>query len=284
MRTTRRELLGALAASSAMTAAQSPSKATRYVRFRHRNAIAHGILEGDTIQPIAGYIFGKHQPAGVVRKLSEVKLLAPVAPPKIFAVGLNYRSHLGNRTPPVNAEIFYKPITSLQDPDGPIVIPKNATDVHYEGELVVVMGKRLKNGSVEEARGAIFGVSCGNDVSERDWQNGPKKDLQWWRAKGADTFAPLGPVIATGLDYGKLLLQTRLNGKVVQKQLTSDLLFDCPTIVSWISQHVTLTPGDLIYTGTPGSTSRMNPGDVVEIDIEGIGVLRNSVVAASGAS
>ncbi len=257
-----------------MTAAQSPSKATRYVRFRHRNAIAHGILEGETIQPIAGYIFGKHQPAGVARKLSEVKLLAPVAPPKIFAVGLNYRSHLGNRTPPVNAEIFYKPITSLQDPDGPIVIPKNATDVHYEGELVVVMGKRLKNGSVEEARGAIFGVSCGNDVSERDWQRG---DLQWYRAKGSDTFAPLGPSIATGLDVTKSRLTLRLNGEVKQSQLISDLLFDCPAIVSFASRHVTLEPGDVIYTGTPGATSAMTPGDIVEVEIEGIGVLRNKV-------
>jgi 2-keto-4-pentenoate hydratase/2-oxohepta-3-ene-1,7-dioic acid hydratase in catechol pathway len=126
----------------------------------------------------------------------------------------------------------------------------------------------------------IFGVTCGNDVSERDWQGGPQKDLQWWRAKGADTFGPLGPCIVTGLDYGKLLLQTRLNGEVVQKQVTSDLLFDPAHIVSYISNYVTLTPGDVIYTGTPGATRKMKPGDVVEVDIEGIGVLRNQIAAA----
>jgi 2-keto-4-pentenoate hydratase/2-oxohepta-3-ene-1,7-dioic acid hydratase in catechol pathway len=123
----------------------------------------------------------------------------------------------------------------------------------------------------------VFGVTCGNDVSERDWQSGAAKDLQWWRAKGADTFAPLGPCVVTGLDYGNLLLTTRVNGQVVQQQYTSDLLFDIPTVVSFISQFVTLEPGDLIYTGTPGSTSKLNPGDVVEVEIEGIGVLRNPV-------
>jgi 2-keto-4-pentenoate hydratase/2-oxohepta-3-ene-1,7-dioic acid hydratase in catechol pathway len=117
-------------------------------------------------------------------------------------------------------------------------------------------------------------------VSERDWQNGPQKDLQWWRAKGADTFGPMGPAIVTGLNYGNVLLQTRLNGKVVQKQVTSDLLFDCHKIVSFVSQYVALTPGDLIYTGTPGTTQKMNPGDVVEVEIDGVGILRNRVSAA----
>ena len=111
------------------------------------------------------------------------------------------------------------------------MIPRDATDLHYEGELVIVIGKRARNVSREEARDAIFGVTCGNDVSERNWQHGPGKDLQWWRAKGCDTFAPLGPAIVTGIDYGNLLLQTRLNGEVVQKQYTSDLIFDCPAIV-----------------------------------------------------
>ena len=106
---------------------------------------------------------------------------------------------------------------------------------------------------------------------------GENKDLQWWRAKGCDTFAPLGPAIVTGLDYGNLLLQTRLNGEVVQKQYTSDMIFDCPSIVSWISGWVTLLPGDAVYTGTPGGTRKMSPGDVVEVEIEGVGILRNQV-------
>jgi 2-keto-4-pentenoate hydratase/2-oxohepta-3-ene-1,7-dioic acid hydratase in catechol pathway len=146
--------------------------------------------------------------------------------------------------------------------------------------LVIVIGRQLKNALLEDARSAIFGVTCGNDISEREWQNGPHKDLQWWRAKGSDTFGPLGPCIATGLDYGNLLLTTRLNGEVVQQESTADLLFDCTTVVSHISHWVTLEPGDIIYTGTPGATRKMNPGDVVEVEIEGIGVLRNPVVAA----
>ena len=249
---------------------------TKFIRYRYSSGVAYGILDGDTIRELRGNLF-HHAETGVERRLAEVTILHPCTPGKILAVGLNYKSHLGNRSQPAHPEMFYKPVTALQDPDGEIVLPRDSTDVHYEGELVVVIGKQVKNASRDEARAAIFGVTCGNDVSERQWQNGPTKDLQWWRAKGSDTFAPLGPAIATGIDYGKLLLQTRLNGEVVQKQFTSDLIFDCPTIVSHVSNWVTLLPGDLIYTGTPGSTRKMQPGDVVEVEIEGIGLLRNRV-------
>ncbi len=143
---------------------------------------------------------------------------------------------------------------------------------------MAVIGKQVKNASRDQARDAIFGVTCGNDVSDRNWQNGERKDLQWWRAKGSDTFAPLGPAVVFGLDYGNLLLQTRMNGEAIQKQYTSDLIFDCPSVVSWVSAWVTLMPGDLIFTGTPGSTRKMSPGDVIEVEIEGIGILRNPVV------
>ena len=252
---------------------------TRYVRYRSGSSSSYGILDGDTVREIRGDLFGGHAETGVARKLSAVELLWPCQPGKILAVGLNYRSHLGNRPQPAHPEMFYKPVSALQRHEGPIVLPRDSTDVHYEGELVVVIGREVKNASPEEARSAILGVTCGNDVSERNWQNGEKKDLQWWRAKGSDTFAPLGPAIATGIDYGGLLLQTRLNGEVVQKQYTSDLIFDCPAIVSWVSGWVTLMPGDIIYTGTPGSTRRLSPGDVVEVEIEGVGVLRNAVAA-----
>jgi 2-keto-4-pentenoate hydratase/2-oxohepta-3-ene-1,7-dioic acid hydratase in catechol pathway len=251
---------------------------TKYIRYRSAAGVSYGILDADTVREIHGGLFGSRAETGVTHKLSGVKLLAPCQPGKIMGVGLNYRSHLGNRPQPSHPEMFYKPVSALQDPDEPIVIPTGATDAHYEGELVVVMGKPVKNASPEEARAAIFGVTCGNDVSERNWQAGEKKDLQWWRAKGSDTFAPLGPAIAAGIDCGNLLLQTRLNGEVVQRQYTSDLIFDCPSIVSWVSGWVTLMPGDIIYTGTPGSTRKLSPGDVVEVEIEGIGVLRNPVV------
>ena len=249
----------------------------KLVRFQHGQTTSYGVVEGDSVQPIQGDLFGSQQPSGAALPLSEVKLLFPVKPPKIFAVGLNYKSHLGGRPAPAQPEIFYKPITALQNPGDPIITPPQSQNMHFEGEMVAVIGKRASRVSVGEAGAAVLGVTCGNDVSERDWQGGPAKDLQWWRAKGADTFAPLGPWIVTGIDYSNRLLTTRVNGNVVQQQYTSDLLFDVPAVVSFISQWVTLEPGDLIFTGTPGSTSKLNPGDIVEVEIEGIGLLRNPV-------
>jgi 2-keto-4-pentenoate hydratase/2-oxohepta-3-ene-1,7-dioic acid hydratase in catechol pathway len=253
---------------------------TTFARFRHADGISWGLVEGDRISQLAGSLLDPPKPTGKTWEKSEIQLLAPAEPPKILAVGLNYKSHLGDRKAPETPEIFYKPVSSLQDPDGPIVIPSDAEDVHFEGELVAVIGKRLRHASREEAEAAIFGVTCGNDVSDRNWQRGPGKDVQWWRAKGCDTFAALGPVIVTGLNYGDLLLQTRLNGEVLQKQRTSDLLHSVPDVLRFISRYVTIVPGDIVYTGTPGNTRRMKPGDVVEVEIEGIGILRNPVVAA----
>jgi len=272
MRITRRELF-VLPAAGALAAAPS---LVRYVRFLRGRTAAYGMLDGETIRELRGSPFAGPQPTGAVHKLSEVKLLYPCQPGKILAMALNYRSHLGDRQPPSQPELFWKPVSALQNPGDPIVIPPEARNVHYEGELVLVIGRRVRNATLDEARQAIFGVTCGNDVSERDWQKG---DIQWWRAKGADTFAPVGPAIATGLDYGRLRLRTRLNGEVVQEQSTSDLLFGGPAIVRFASRYVTLDPGDLIFTGTPGRTRAMKPGDVVEVEIEGIGVLRNPVVA-----
>jgi len=256
---------------------QKDEALTKYVRYQKDSTVAYGILDGAqggaTIREISGGLFGAREETGARHPVSAVKLLYPCEPSKILAVGRNYKSHLGDRQAPERPEIFYKPVSALQNPGDPIVIPREAANVHFEGELAIVIGER----------GSIFGVTCGNDVSERDWQNGPHKDLQWWRAKGADTFAPLGPAVVTGLDYGNLMIETRLNGKVVQRQSTADLTFDCPAIVSWVSRWVTLLPGDAIYTGTPGSTLAMRPGDVVEVEIEGIGVLRNPV-AIQGSS
>ena len=250
---------------------------TRFVRYRTGGGSAYGIVDGDAVRELRDGLLGSHTASGVTHTLADLKLLCPCEPSKVVAVGRNYRSHLGNRTHPQNPEIFYKPLSSLQDPDGPIVIPPDATDVHYEGELVLVVGKRVKEVSRENALDAIFGVTCGNDVTDRNWQYGERKDVQWWRAKGSDTFAPTGPMIVTGLDPDDLLLQTRLNGEVVQKERTADFIFDCATMVSWISRWVTLMPGDLIFTGTPGATRKLAPGDVVEVEIEGIGTLRNPV-------
>ncbi|HEY1757344.1 MAG TPA: fumarylacetoacetate hydrolase family protein [Bryobacteraceae bacterium] len=256
---------------------------TRFVRYRAGAHTAYGILEDGVVTEVEGTLF-EHKLTSVRRKLSEVTLLYPGTPGKILAVGRNYTSHFGTRPQPTHPEIFYKPISCLQHPDGPVVIPPDSTDLHHEAELVLVIGKRVRHASRAEAEAAIFGVTCGNDISDRawqGWQGSPAKDLQWWRAKGCDTFGPLGPVVVTGADYGNLRVQCRLNGEVVQDQSTADLIFDCATVVSFISRYLTLEQGDLIFTGTPGETRPMKPGDVVEVEIENIGVLRNPMVAES---
>lgn len=253
---------------------------THYVRFEKGGATSYGILDGDSIQPIEGDLFGNRAPNGDPVPLGDVKLRYPCEPSKVLCVGLNYKSHIGERATPKVPEIFYKPPTALLDPEGEIKIPAGAKDVHYEAEFVIVIGKEAKSVSVDDAPDHIFGYTCGNDVSDRNWQNGTKgdkKDVQWWRAKGADTFGPLGPSIATSIDYDKARIQLRLNGEVKQTQLVSDLLFGPAQIVSHVSHYVTLTPGDVIYTGTPGSTSPMKAGDVVEVEVDGIGTLKNTV-------
>ncbi len=251
--------------------------ATYYVRFQTAAGKAYGELRGERVLEMEGGLFGARGLTGVEHALTGVKLLPPCKPTKIIGVGLNYRSHLGGRRLPETPELFFMPPSALIAAGESIMIPRGATDVHFEGELVIVIGKRVKAVSREVAGDAIFGVTCGNDVSDRGWQRGEQKDLQWWRAKGCDTFAPMGPAIVTGLDYGNLMLETRVNGERAQYGSTSDLVHDCAAVVSWASQWITLEPGDAIYTGTPGNTCALKPGDVVEVEIEGVGVLRNPV-------
>ena len=249
------------------------------MRYRKDAGVHYGILEGDRLHQLEGSPLETRRTTGTIHRLSEVRTLVPCEPRQILAVGRNYRSHLKGRAEPSRPEIFYKPFNSLQDPGSPIVIPAEADEVHLEGELVVVIGRTARNVSLEQAESFIFALTCGNDVSARGWQRGPNQDLQWWRAKGCDTFGPVGPVMVQGLDHRNLQLQTRLNGRVVQQQTTADLIFDCATAVSYISRYLTLSPGDLIFTGTPGATDWLRPGDVVEVEIEGIGVLSNPVEA-----
>lgn len=252
---------------------------TAFMRYRKDARVQYGILDGDHLHQLEGNPLETRQTTGTIHRLSEVRTLVPCEPRQILAVGRNYRSHLKGRPAPSRPEIFYKPFNSLQDPGSPIVIPAEADEVHLEGELVVVIGRTARNVSLEQAESFIFALTCGNDVSARGWQRGPNQDLQWWRAKGCDTFGPVGPVMVQGLDHRNLQLQTRLNGQVVQQQTTADLMFDCATVVSYISRYLTLSPGDLIFTGTPGATDWLKPGDVVEVEIEGIGVLSNPVEA-----
>ena len=288
---------------------------TKYVRFQAGRTVAYGIVEGERVRELAGDLFGSWKKTETTHALSEVKLLVPCQPRQVLALAGNYRSHLGGpetvtttitttskivtdtkthkttHTVTTDSEtlsstdipkkfqipqIFYKTISSLTATGEPIVLPKDSKTVHYEGELVIVIGKEARGVSKEKALDYVLGVTCGNDVSERVWQ---KSDVQWWRAKGSDTFGPCGPCIVSGLNYDDLQLQLRVNGKVMQKERTSELIQSVPATVSFISQYVTLHPGDLIFTGTPGKTSEIKPGDVVEVEIEGIGVLRNPVVA-----
>ena len=249
---------------------------THYVKYETGGRIAWGLLEGGTIRELQGSVFDGAKPSGRTLKLGDVKLLAPAEAKKVIAAGLNYRSHIGQQSPAKYVGLFAKLPTSLIGHDGDIIYPADATTVHYEAEICVVMGKRARNITEAQVKDHVFGVTPCNDVSERGWQ---KADLQWFRAKGADTFGPMGPALVRGADYNKLKLIGRHNGKVVQETTADMLIFSVDNIVSYISRYVTLEPGDVIFTGTPGTTQAMQPGDTFEVEIVGVGVLRNKVVA-----
>lgn len=210
--------------------------------------------------------------------LEEVRLLPPVEPSKVIGVGLNYRDHAEEvgLEPPKEPVIFLKPPTAVIGPGDPIVIPPCSERVDYEGELALVVGRRAKDVTPEEAQGYILGYTCFNDVTARDIQ---RREGQWTRAKGFDTFAPLGPWIVTDLDPRVLRVETYLNGELRQGSDTSQLIFDPFELLAFCSRVMTLLPGDVIATGTPSGIGPMKPGDIVEVRIEGIGVLRNPVIA-----
>ena len=252
---------------------------TKYVRYEHDGATSYGVLEGETVHQLSGNVFDSPERTGATVALGDVTLLAPSEPKKVVAAGLNYRSHLGGAAPAEYPGLFDKHATSLIGHEAEITYYEDATNLHFEGEMVLIIGKVARNVSVKDAPDHIFAVAPGNDISERVWQS---NDLQWFRAKGADTFGPVGPVMARGVDYNDLLLQTRVNGQVLQSQRTRDLLFDSAYLVSYASRYVTLEPGDMIFTGTPGATSAMQPGDVVEIELEHVGVLRNTIGPKGG--
>jgi 2-keto-4-pentenoate hydratase/2-oxohepta-3-ene-1,7-dioic acid hydratase in catechol pathway len=261
--------------SLSFAVASAAAEVTRYVRYDKAGQTSYGILEGETVRELSNAPWLDGKATGKQAKLADVKLLAPAEPSKILCAGLNYKSHIGQQNPAKYVGLFSKFPTSIVANEANIIYPSDATNLHFEGELVIVIGKKASHVSRESALDYVFGVTIGNDVSERQWQ---RDDLQWLRAKGADTFGPLGPWVVTGINYQDVLLETRVNGKTLQSQRTKDLIFDIPTMVSYISNYVTLMPGDVIYTGTPGTTSAMKPGDVVEVEIENIGILRNKVV------
>ena len=246
-------------------------KIARYLAHGH---ISYGIVEGDTVRELSASPFEDYQITDHAHQLSEVKLLAPCVPTKILAIGYNYSSHLHDRPRPPEPLVFYKTPTSVINPEESIVRPKDTTRLEAECELVVVIKDRCRHVAKEDATQHILGYTCGNDVSARDWQ---QEDRNWWRAKSADTFSPAGPFIVTDIDPHNVRVMARINGKEVQNESTSYLIFDIPTLISYCTKFITLEPGDMIYTGTPGEPGELKDGDICEIEIEGIGVLRNPV-------
>lgn len=246
-----------------------------YVRFqRPDGSAAAGILEGDSIAVIQEPFWDQAVPTGETVMLEGVRLLPPTEPRSIVCVGLNYASHLQGRPLPDPPTLFFKPLASISGPGDDIVLPANAGRVDPEGEVVIVIGKPVKGASRADAIAAIFGYTAGNDVSAREWQ---RADGQWWRAKGSDTFGIFGPAIVTGLQHDRIDLRTRVNGAEVQHARTDELIRDIPEIVRYVSAVITLVPGDIIYTGTPGEPQALRSGDVVEVEISGSPALSNRV-------
>jgi 2-keto-4-pentenoate hydratase/2-oxohepta-3-ene-1,7-dioic acid hydratase in catechol pathway len=258
----------------------------KLIRFVYQAKIQYGILEGEIIRVIAGDIFSEWEKTADCFSLDEVRLLAPICPPNIIAIGMNYRRHAEelNFKIPEAPVLFLKATSSLAGPDEPVILPKPVPDeVDYEAELVIVIGKKARRISREDVLDYVLGYTCGNDVSARDCQF--RLDQQWARGKSFDTFAPLGPVIQTELDPSDCRIISRLNGRIMQDSSTKDLIFNVPALVSYCSHNMTLLPGTVIMTGTPEGVGYkrqppvfLKPGDMIEVEIEGIGTLKNPVI------
>ena len=248
----------------------------RILRYRGESGPAWGILADGTVHALDGDPYGECSAGRPVGRLDEAELLAPCEPRKVICVGLNYAAHAAETgmAAPEFPMFFLKPHTAIANPGDPIRLPSISDHVEHECELVVVIGRRARNVSEAEALDHVLGYTCGNDVSARDWQ---RRESQWFRGKGFDGFFPFGPWIETGLDPSDLAISTRVNGEVRQSASTSDLIFNVPNLVADASRTVTLLPGDVIATGTPAGVGPIRDGDVVEIEIGGIGVLSNPV-------
>lgn len=250
----------------------------RFVRFETEGRIQYGRLAGDCIHALAGDLFGDRAETGEVFPLDGVRLLAPCQPTKILCVGFNYRDHAEefNTRIPDTPNIFMKPLSCLAGPEQPVLFPRAlAGRVDYEAELVAVIGRRARHVTCQEAAECIFGYTIGNDVTARDLQDTTK---QWTVCKGFDTFGPIGPWIETAIDPARGLdISAWVNGQRRQHSNTRHLIFDPPQLVSWLSQAMTLEPGDVIFTGTPSGIGPVQPGDVMEMRIQGIGSLCNPV-------
>ncbi len=249
----------------------------RLARFSHNETVGYAVLDGEKVKVLDGHPMGELHYTGDIFSVAEVRLLAPIIPSKIVCIGKNYREHaleMGTE-PPTEPLFFFKPTTAIIGPEDIIRIPTQSKDVQHESELAIVISRLCKDVPVARAADVILGYTCANDVTARDLQH---KDGQWARSKGFDTFCPLGPWIETELpDAQNTKIECRLNSEITQQASTAEMIHSIPEIVSWVSHHITLLPGDVILTGSPAGISQMVAGDIVEVEIAGIGVLRNKV-------
>ena len=251
---------------------------TRFVRCIVDGEPVYGVIEGEEVAVIEPHPFAIYRQTGRRVPIEGLRLLAPVIPSKIVAVGRNYADHaaeLGNEVP-TEPLLFLKPSTAVIGPGDPLRLPTDLSDeVSYEGEIAVVIGALISRVTPEVAEKAILGVTCANDVTLRDVQ---RREKQWARAKGFDGSCPLGPAIATGLDLSAIRVRTYVDDELRQDGVSSQMVFDIPRIVSEISQAMTLLPGDVVLTGSPAGVATMSPGQRVRIEIDGVGALENPVV------
>jgi 2-keto-4-pentenoate hydratase/2-oxohepta-3-ene-1,7-dioic acid hydratase in catechol pathway len=256
----------------------------RIVRVLTDDGPRQGVVIDGQVDALTGDVFGSWEVTERLGTLGSVSLLPPVVPSKIIGVGLNYRAHAAESSMEIPSEplLFLKPRSAIIGPDARIVLPPQSNRVDYEAELAVVIGRSCRNVSADEAWIYVLGVTCGNDVTARDLQ---QRDDQWTRAKGFDTFCPLGPWVVTGLSedtIGDLEVVSRVNGEMRQADRTSQMVFSVPELIAYASSIMTLEPGDVILSGTPEGVGPLNPGDVVHVEVENVGTLRNHVASDGG--
>jgi len=256
----------------------------KWCRFKSGDQVFYGIIEGDIVTEVSGSPFDSYTKTSNTHPLSSVKLEVPLIPRTFYAAGVNYRDHITMMAArrgeepvfPPHADVNYRGISALTAHEEPIIVPRDATELlQYEGELAVGIGKYGKHIPEAEALDYVFGYTIGNDVSERTWQRG---DRTLWRAKNTDTFKPMGPWIVTGLEPDDLHVKITLSGRVVGEYDVRTAIFSLRNYISEMSRYLTLYPGDVVWMGTEGATENMKDGDVVEVEISDIGVLRNKVV------
>lgn len=252
----------------------------KWIRATQAGNTFYGMFEDDKVIPVKGDPFNGHEKTGQILRLADVQLEVPVIPPTFYCVGLNYVKHIATEgmNIPKKPDVGYRANNALVAHGRDVLMPADAAKVHYEGELVVVIGKKAKNLTQDEAKSCIFGYTIGNDVSERNWQG---SDRTFWRAKNSDTFKPMGPWIDTGADLDRMETVVTLNGKESTRFGTNDMLFGVAEFISTMSRYLTLYPGDILWMGTDGHSPDLQDGDVVDVSLTGLGTLSNRFVRMS---